>query len=116
MQEQVHIGHLLRTPRKAIVQKPDFVWNVGGQQWIGDAKWKMLGEVAGAISPADARQLAVYALMSAQHNPLPATALLYPTLGHDRAQKFELWNGTALHLWPVRVRGAAELSEAIVVS
>ena len=113
VQEQVHIGHLLRAPRNAIVQKPDFVWNVGGQHWIGDAKWKMLGEVAGAISPADARQLAVYALMSAQHNPLPATALLYPTLGHDRAQKFELWNGTSLHLWPVRVRGAASLGEAI---
>ena len=113
VEEQVHIGHLLRAPHRAIAQKPDFVWQTDAQSWIGDAKWKMLGEQS--IAPADARQLAVYALMAAHDQILPATALLYPTLGEDRARKFELWNGTALYLWPVRVRGAGSLGEALSV-
>ena len=114
VEAQVHIGHLLRAPRLAIAQTPDYRWRCDGQRWIGDAKWKMLGEQAGTVSSADARQLAVYALMAAQDETVPATALLYPTLGADVAQTFELSNGTALHGWPVRVRDAAALGAAIV--
>lgn len=72
--------------------------------------------VTNAISPADARQLSVYALLFQQKENLPdvpATALLYPTLNASaEPQKLRSWNGADLHLWPVCV--AANLADAIL--
>lgn len=128
VEEQVHVGTLFRAPNR-VHQIADFVWSYENQRWIGDAKWKLLGDKAplveeneivraGAVSPADARQLAVYALLVAQKENLsatPATALLYPTLSkRAEPQKLRSWNGADLHLWPVRVRGVAALETAII--
>lgn len=130
VREQVGVGTLFRAPNR-VHQIADFVWTRDNQRWIGDAKWKLLGDKtpqveenevvkAGAISPADARQLSVYALLVQQQENLaevPATALLYPTLSENAEPRtFRSWNGADLHLWPVRVRGVAALSEAIAVS
>ncbi len=127
--EQVNVGTLFREPDR-VNQYADFVWTADNQRWIGDAKWKMLGDKApsieedervraGAVSPADARQLAVYALLVQQQEnraDVPATALLYPTLNEGAArQTLRSWNGADLHLWPVRVRGVNALAETIVV-
>ena len=127
--EQVNVGTLFRAPNR-VHQIADFVWKRDGQSWIGDTKWKLLGDKtpqigetelvgASAISPADARQLSVYALILREQENLaavPATALLYPTL--DRAatsQRLRSWNGADLYLWPVRVRDVAAPGEAIIV-
>lgn len=128
VQEQVGVGTLFREPNR-VNQIADFVWTRENQRWIGDAKWKLLSDKApdvaenesvkaGAVSPTDARQLSVYALLVQQQENLaevPATALLYPTLGAATPQVLRSWNGADLHLWPVRVRGVAALSEAIAV-
>ena len=127
--EQVNLGTLFRAPNRAH-QIADFVWTYQNARWIGDAKWKLLGDKtpqieetefvkAGAISPADARQLSVYALLLREQENLaavPATVLLYPTLNRAAtSQRLHSWNGADLHLWPVRVRDVAALGEAIVV-
>lgn len=124
---QVNVGTLFRDPGR-VHQYADFVWTRDKRTWIGDAKWKLLGDQTplvdeseivktGAISPADARQLSVYALLlQAQKSlaDLPATAILYPTLNENAApQTLRSWNGANLHIWPVRVRGAASLAQAI---
>ena len=126
VETQVNVGTLFRAPDK-IVQLADYVWGYNKQTWIGDAKWKLLGDKtpqidegetgkAGAISPDDARQLAVYALLLQEQQNLakvPATAILYPTLSDAATpQVLRSWNGADLHLWPVR--GVAALREAIV--
>ena len=127
--EQVNLGTLFREQNR-VHQIADFVWTYRNARWIGDAKWKLLGDKtpqieetefvkAGAISPADARQLSVYALLLREQENLaavPATVLLYPTLNRAAtSQRLHSWNGADLHLWPVRVRDVAALGEAIVV-
>ena len=116
VREQVNIGSLFVDPKR-VSQFADFVWTQGGAQWIGDAKWKLLGERAPTIAPDDARQVSVYALLVQQGESLgavPTTALLYPTLGAAVPQRLRSWNGADLHLWPVRVRGVAALADTIV--
>lgn len=111
---------LLRNPN-AMKQLADFVWThqtaTPQTRWIGDAKWKLLEEKRVAIE--DVRQLTVYAELLCAHESLgqtPHLAILFPTLGESGTPKrLRTWNGTTLHLWPVRVQGAASLAEAISV-
>ena len=128
VETQINVGTLFRAPNR-IHQYADFVWTHENSRWIGDAKWKLLGDKSpqieeseivktGAISPADARQLSVYALLTKEQEKrleTPATAILYPTLSANaQPQTFRSWNGADLQLWPVRVRGVAALGDAIV--
>ncbi len=129
VETQVNVGTLFRAPNR-VHQYADFVWTRDNQTWIGDAKWKLLGDQAplvdesevvkaGAIAPADARQLSVYALLLKEQKSLanvPATAILYPTLSENaQSQTLRSWNGANLHIWPIRVRGAASLAQAISI-
>ncbi len=117
VETQKNIGTLLG---KQIIQRPDFCWSFGNENWIGDAKWKLL-EQNGALKwdAGIVRQLTVYGELARRHQNLeaaPQLAILYPLLDESgKAESFATWNDSALHLWPVRVRDWTSLSAAILV-
>jgi 5-methylcytosine-specific restriction endonuclease McrBC regulatory subunit McrC len=112
--EQENIGTLFTRPA-LVQQKPDFLWVANGMRWIGDAKYKMLSGDDRALelpkfndlSPADVRQLTVYAEMTREKTDgvAPSLALLYPFVG-DRLPDSSpgiAWNGSQFWIVPVRV-------------
>lgn len=127
VETQKLVGTLFDLPKGGIQQKADYVWSKRGKRWIGDAKWKLLGQNAptfdvtglkpNGISPDNVRQLTTYADLLRKKEALevmPQLAILYPLLGElGAAKQFPTWNGTQFHLWPVRVRGWKTLGDAI---
>ena len=104
--EQKNLGYLL--PPAGKKQLADLVWQADGQNWIGDAKWKLLSapkatsreeepddgnisenaspllrRVLSHLSTADVRQLTTYAELALRARPgqeRPQLAIYYPTL------------------------------------
>lgn len=121
VETQKSIGTLLTQSVGGIHQKPDYLWNVGGVTWIGDAKYKHLTEgqissltfeddgtiAAGKrLSPDDIRQLTVYAeMVGKRSDPAPPLALFYPFIGEGKfeASTATAWNGSSLSLVPVHL-------------
>ncbi len=122
IRNQVELGHLLLNPRR-VRQIPDFVWQDGPRCWIGDAKYKRLNasfewdedetsaegrQSPARLSPADIRQLTVYAeiqrLKKGLKTPLDLM-VVFPVVGEASLQttRRTAWNGSMLHLVPLRV-------------
>lgn len=129
---QSEIGHLLLSPRR-IKQIPDFLWRDGDADWIGDAKYKRL-DISGyaeslladdeddfspaRISPADLRQLTVYAEIQRKKTQQVKPAklmVLFPVVGPQnfRTTQLTTWNGSELHLVPIRLDVQTELKQCI---
>lgn len=137
--EQNLIGHLFRAPRRAIQQKPDYLWRCRGIRWVGDAKYKHLesrtvlsslevdadDDAAEAglrmervLNPADVRQLTVYGEILRMRENLeepPRLAILYPYVGDGEffARSCECWSGATLWLLPVRVDRRVPMREIV---
>jgi 5-methylcytosine-specific restriction enzyme subunit McrC len=141
--EQENVGTLFRINPGSISQLADYFWRDGPLFWIGDAKYKHLAKgqqlplrfrdleteesgpdnlapLAGQVlSPADVRQLTVYAELFRlrKHATTPPNLmLLYPFVGDaascisDRAIA---WNGSLFWLTPVEVRALDSIGDAI---
>ncbi len=131
VEEQQDIGYLFQHPSR-LKQLPDYLWNLDGQAWIGDAKWKLLaGKLAdeeseessndkARLSPADVRQLTTYAeLLWRKHSKKealatrPQLAVFYPGLGATSTQMHQTWNDTRLYLVPLNVSEWAVPKDAL---
>ncbi len=123
------VGSLIRRPSPRIRQIADFWWITADTHWIADAKYKFLyrdheiplpenepenepvnGESRISLSPADIRQLTVYAEMLKQRLPhcrRVDLVIVYPYAGQGefefRKIADELWNGSALYLMPLKL-------------
>ncbi len=132
IKSQETVGSLIRKPAAAIRQLPDFCWIAPAAHWVADAKYKFLRQEARAVepedeenavtgegrwylSPADLRQLTVYAEMYRRRHSVGGPVCLvvvYPYAGqgefsvYQRAQ--ELWNGSPLYLLPVKLTRCAD--------
>ena len=108
------IGHLFTSP-KGIRQLPDYLWQSDRVSWIGDAKYKMLTDDGtplesprfNDLSPADVRQLTVYAeiIRKQPDTPSPSLMLLYPYVGKvlPKPLSGKAWNGSDFWIVPVQV-------------
>ena len=141
--EQQYVGRLLRVDPGGIFQQADYYWRDGATAWIGDAKYKHLAKgqqqalrfcnleteqnqlddfapLAGQVlTPADVRQLIVYAELARVREKLetpPNLMLLYPFVG-DAAEclpdSATAWNGSTFWLMPVQVRAQDFVGNAI---
>ncbi|BCM91739.1 hypothetical protein IAD21_03614 [Abditibacteriota bacterium] len=127
------IGTLFVKPRKQIEQKPDFQWFANDKWYLGDAKWKLLGQTPPSfsednspsvgsskakVSPEDARQLTLYSELLKRNKNLdeaPDVTLFYPTLGtYAEPQTRQTWNGGNLILQPVRVRDFRDIDDVLL--
>jgi 5-methylcytosine-specific restriction endonuclease McrBC regulatory subunit McrC len=142
VEQQKYIGKLL-AGEGGISQRADYYWRDGTTVWIGDAKYKHLAKglhwalqfsqlkdeqngvdeltpLAGQIlSPADVRQLTVYAELVRRREQLampPVLMLLYPFIGSPEqciADSVVAWNGSKFWLMPVQVRVLNIIGNAI---
>jgi len=142
VEEQKYIGKLL-AGKGGIFQWADYYWCDGTTFWIGDAKYKHLAKgqhgalhfselkdeqngvdeftsLAGEVlSPADVRQLTVYAELVRRRERLatpPVLMLLYPFIGSQGeciADSVVAWNGSTFWLMPVQVRAQDIIGNAI---
>jgi hypothetical protein len=142
VEEQKYIGKLL-AGKGGIFQFADYCWRDNTTVWIGDAKYKHLAKgqhgalhfselkdeqngvdeftsLAGEVlSPADVRQLTVYAELVRRREKLakpPALMLLYPFIGPPSeciADSVDAWNGSVFWLMPVQVRDQDIVGNAI---
>lgn len=143
VEEQKYVGRLLEASPGGISQFSDFYWRDGANFWIGDAKYKHLAKgqqralrfndlsgeqsrmdevaaLAGHIlSPADVRQLTVYAELVRRRERLaapPDLMLLYPFVGPPGEcipDRVATWNGSMFWLMPVQVRAQDVIGNAI---
>jgi 5-methylcytosine-specific restriction endonuclease McrBC regulatory subunit McrC len=143
VQEQQYVGSLLDVNPGSISQLADYYWCDGTTSWIGDAKYKHLSKgqqqtlrfrdlgteengsddfapLAGQVlSPADVRQLTVYAELVRLREQVaapPTLMLLYPFVGAAEeclSDKVTAWNGSVLWLTPVQVRAQDSIGDAI---
>jgi 5-methylcytosine-specific restriction enzyme subunit McrC len=138
---QKNIGKLFADPRR-LSQYPDYLWEVDGKRWIGDAKYKHLaagqrdalsfadmesdggeGGVRGnradqVLSTNDVRQLIVYAELLRRRDGLtgpPDVAILYPFVGSGTfaASRAEAFNGSTFWMVPIKVKRVPNLSDTI---
>jgi hypothetical protein len=143
VQEQKYVGSLLDVHPGSISQVADYYWCDGTSFWIGDAKYKHLAKgqqqalrfrdleteenesddsvpLAGQVlSPADVRQLTVYAQLvrlREQAATRPNLMLLYPFVGTAEncvPDSVIAWNGSRFWLMPVQVKAQDSVSDAI---
>lgn len=143
VQEQKYVGSLLDVHPGSILQLADYYWFDGTALWIGDAKYKHLAKsqqhplrfrdlqteehgsddpppLAGQVlSPADVRQLTVYAqLVWFREQPAtpPNLMLLYPFVGSAEqclSDGVMAWNGSKFWLTPVQVKAQDFIGDAI---
>ncbi len=143
VQEQKYVGSLLDVHPGSISQLADYYWRDGATFWIGDAKYKHLAKgqqqalrfrdleteengsddsapLAGQVlSPADVRQLTVYAQLvqlREQAATSPNLMLLYPFVGTAEqcvSDSAIAWNGSKFWLTPVQVRAQDFIGDAI---
>jgi len=141
--EQKYIGRLFQLRAGGISQLADYYWRDGTTFWIGDAKYKHLAKglqralrfsdlegeqntvdelapLAGhVLSPADVRQLTVYAELVRRRERMatrPDLMLLYPFVGPPGEcipGRVAAWNGSAFWLMPVPVRAQDFVGTAI---
>ena len=142
VEEQKYVGSLLDVHPGSISQLADYYWYDGFTFWIGDAKYKHLAKgqqqalrfrdleteenepdsapLAGQVlSPADVRQLTVYAQLvqlREQAATPPNLMLLYPFVGATEqcvSDCVNAWNGSKFWLTPVQVRAQDFIGDAI---
>jgi 5-methylcytosine-specific restriction endonuclease McrBC regulatory subunit McrC len=126
VEEQKTVGWLLQEPQ-SMRQIPDYRWRFEGQWWIGDAKWKLLGEKAAnaetvRLSPDDARQLITYSELDYRQRTAPRNgqpqpgrlAIFYPALRKETSvTTYRAWNEAQLDLVPVRISGWSAPGDAL---
>jgi 5-methylcytosine-specific restriction endonuclease McrBC regulatory subunit McrC len=143
VEEQKYIGKLFEASAGGVSQLADYYWRDGPTFWIGDAKYKHLAKgqqralrfsdlpgeqnrvdevvpLAGhVLSPADIRQLTVYAELVRRRERLvapPDLMLLYPFVGPPGGcipDRVAAWNGSTFWLMPVQVRAQDIIGAAI---
>ena len=143
VEEQKYVGKLLEVRAGGISQLADYYWRHETTIWIGDAKYKHLakglqralrfsdfeGEQNGVdetaplaghvLSPADVRQLTVYAELVRRRERMatpPDLMLLYPFVGPPGEcipDRVAAWNGSTFWLMPVLVRAQDFVGTAI---
>lgn len=142
VEEQKYVGSLLDVHPGSISQLADYYWWDGSSSWIGDAKYKHLTKgqqhalrfrdleteenetdaapLAGQVlSPADVRQLTVYAQLvqvREQADTPPNLMLLYPFVGAAEqcvSDHVIAWNGSNFWLTPVQVKAQDSIGDAI---
>ena len=144
VEEQKYVGRLFEASPGGISQLADFYWRDAANSWIGDAKYKHLAKgqqralrfsdlpgeqqnridevvpLAGHIlSPADVRQLTVYAELVRRRERLaapPDLMLLYPFVGPPGEcipDRVAAWNGSMFWLMPVLLRAQDIVGTAI---
>jgi 5-methylcytosine-specific restriction endonuclease McrBC regulatory subunit McrC len=143
VQEQKYVGSLLDVNPGSISQLADYYWWHGNALWIGDAKYKHLAKgqthalrfrdletedngsddsapLAGQVlSPADVRQLTIYAELARLREEAvapPTLMLLYPFVGSFEqcvSDSVTAWNGSKFWLMPVQLKAQDFVGDAI---
>lgn len=105
VEEQVFVGKLLRSERRALPQYADFIWRrVDGMLWVGDAKYKQpTPEEWPRIH--DIRQLICYGQLASIRfqTTLGSLMLLYPTTGRESCERTETFDGQTVWLQAVKI-------------
>ena len=102
--EQVRVGWLLESPALRLGQDADFVWQIDGTVFVGDAKYKIAwADDWPRID--DVRQLICYGQLAKKKyaTPISRLMILHPTLDIESSQTVTTFDGQPLVLQAVRV-------------